>query len=100
MQWAVAYLAGAFFVYTGLDPAREAWGIPGNVVKAVHILLVIIMDASHSNGYEVARHRCCRLRRHADQTVPRSNELCVSPRAEYSPPGSFRPSAGCTRSSI
>ena len=40
VQWALAYLAGAFFVYTGLDPARETWGIPETVIKGVHILLI------------------------------------------------------------
>jgi TolB-like protein/Flp pilus assembly protein TadD len=40
VQWALAYLAGAFFVYTGLDPARETWGIPETVIRGVHILLI------------------------------------------------------------
>jgi TolB-like protein len=40
VQWGLAYLAGAFFVYTGLDPARETWGIPSIVIKAVHLLLI------------------------------------------------------------
>jgi TolB-like protein/Tfp pilus assembly protein PilF len=40
VQWALAYLAGAFFVYTGLDPARETWGLPATVVKAIHLLLI------------------------------------------------------------
>jgi TolB-like protein/Flp pilus assembly protein TadD len=40
VQWGLAYLAGAFFVYTGLDPARETWGIPETVIRGVHILLI------------------------------------------------------------
>ena len=39
-QWALAYLAGAFFVYTALDPARETWDIPSAVVRMIHILLI------------------------------------------------------------
>jgi serine/threonine-protein kinase len=33
-------LAGAFFVYSGLDPARETWGIPETLIRGVHILLI------------------------------------------------------------
>lgn len=40
-QWMLAYSAGAFFVYTALDPAREIWGIPNTVIRAIHVLLVI-----------------------------------------------------------
>jgi TolB-like protein/Tfp pilus assembly protein PilF len=40
IQWALAYSAGAFFVYNGLDPAREAWGIPEAVIRVAHVLLI------------------------------------------------------------
>jgi hypothetical protein len=40
-QWALAYLAGAFFVYSALDPARETWNIPTTVVRGIHILLLL-----------------------------------------------------------
>jgi serine/threonine-protein kinase len=40
VQWALAYLAGAFFIYTGLDPARETWGIPESLIRGIHILLI------------------------------------------------------------
>jgi TolB-like protein len=40
VQWGLAYLAGAFFIYTGLDPARETWGVPEGVIRGVHILLI------------------------------------------------------------
>jgi uncharacterized membrane protein (UPF0136 family) len=39
-QWALAYLGGAFLVYTGLDPARETWGVPEAVIKGIHVLLI------------------------------------------------------------
>jgi serine/threonine-protein kinase len=41
VQWALAYLAGAWVIYEGTGTALEAWDIPVAAVRAVHVLLVV-----------------------------------------------------------
>ena len=41
VQWAVAYLAGAWVIYEATGTALEAWNIPVLLVQAIHILLII-----------------------------------------------------------
>lgn len=40
VQWVITYSAGAFFVYSALDPARETWGIPSGAIRSIHVLLI------------------------------------------------------------
>ena len=35
VQRALADLARAFFVYTGLDAARETWGLPKTIIRGI-----------------------------------------------------------------
>jgi len=41
VQWALAYLAGAWVVYEATGTALEAWNIPVLLVQSIHVLLVI-----------------------------------------------------------
>jgi len=41
VQWAVAYLAGAFVVFQSVEVMAEPWGISPALQRAVHIVLVI-----------------------------------------------------------
>jgi TolB-like protein len=41
VQWALAYLAGAFVVFQAVEVMAEPWGISSAVQRGVHILLVI-----------------------------------------------------------
>jgi TolB-like protein len=41
VQWAVAYLAGAWVVYEGTGTAFETWDLPVLLVRSIHVLLVI-----------------------------------------------------------
>ena len=40
VQWAVAYLAGAFVVFQAVEVMAEPWGISPALQRAVHIVLV------------------------------------------------------------
>lgn len=40
VQWALAYLAGAWVVYEASGTALEAWDIPAVLIRAVHVFLV------------------------------------------------------------
>jgi serine/threonine-protein kinase len=40
VQWAIAYLAGAFVVFQAVEVMAEPWGISPAVQRAVHIVLV------------------------------------------------------------
>jgi len=41
VQWAVAYLAGAWVIYEATGTALEAWDIPVLLVQSIHVLLVL-----------------------------------------------------------
>jgi serine/threonine-protein kinase len=41
VQWALAYLAGAWVVYEGTGTALEAWAVPVLLVRSIHVLLII-----------------------------------------------------------
>jgi TolB-like protein len=41
VQWAIAYLAGAFVVFQAVEVMAEPWGISPAFQRAVHIILVI-----------------------------------------------------------
>jgi TolB-like protein/Flp pilus assembly protein TadD len=41
VQWALAYLAGAFVVLQALDPISEAWGISPFLLQSLQVLLVV-----------------------------------------------------------
>ena len=41
VQWALAYLAGAWLVLQVLDVAAEPWGLSNGVVRGVQTLLVV-----------------------------------------------------------
>ena len=40
VQWALAYLAGAFVVVQALEVLEGPWALPARLVQAVHVLLV------------------------------------------------------------
>ena len=40
VQWALAYLAGAFVIGQALEVLEGPWNLPGRLVQAIHILLV------------------------------------------------------------
>ncbi len=41
VQWALAYLAGAWVIYEGTGTAVETWDVPVLLVRSVHVLLVV-----------------------------------------------------------
>ena len=41
VQWALAYLAGAFVVFQGVEVMAEPWNISPALQRAVHVLLLI-----------------------------------------------------------
>jgi serine/threonine-protein kinase len=41
VQWAFAYLAGAWLVFQAVDVAAEPWGLSLGVQRAIHLLLVV-----------------------------------------------------------
>ena len=41
VQWALAYLAGAWVIYEGTGTAFETWDIPALLVRSIHVLLII-----------------------------------------------------------
>ena len=41
VQWALAYLAGAFVVFQAVEVMAEPWGISPALQRAVHIVLLI-----------------------------------------------------------
>jgi uncharacterized membrane protein (UPF0136 family) len=41
VQWAVAYLAGAFVVFQGVEVMAEPWGISPALQRSIHVLLLI-----------------------------------------------------------
>jgi len=40
-QWALAYLAGAFVVFQGVEVVAEPWGISPAFQRGIHILLFV-----------------------------------------------------------
>ena len=41
VQWALAYLAGAFVVFQGVEVLADPWGLSSSLQRAVHILLLV-----------------------------------------------------------
>jgi TolB-like protein len=41
IQWAFAYLAGAFVVFQGVEVMAEPWGISPTLQRSIHVLLLI-----------------------------------------------------------
>jgi hypothetical protein len=41
LQWALAYLAGAFVVFQGVEVLAEPWGLSPGVQRTVHVLLLL-----------------------------------------------------------
>jgi serine/threonine-protein kinase len=41
VQWALAYLAGAFVVFQGVEVMAEPWGISPTLQRSIHVLLLI-----------------------------------------------------------
>jgi TolB-like protein len=41
VQWALAYLAGAFVIFQGVEVLAEPWGLSSGTQRAVHILLLL-----------------------------------------------------------
>jgi TolB-like protein/Tfp pilus assembly protein PilF len=41
VQWALAYLAGAWVIYEGTGTAFETWDLPVLLVRSIHVLLVV-----------------------------------------------------------
>ncbi len=41
VQWALAYLAGAFVIFQSIEVLAEPWGIAPGLQRAIHILLLI-----------------------------------------------------------
>jgi TolB-like protein len=40
-QWALAYLAGAWLVFQGIEVLAEPWNLPQSIIRAIHVLLGI-----------------------------------------------------------
>ena len=40
VQWAFAYLAGAFAVVQGVEVLESPWGLSGATVRAIHVLIL------------------------------------------------------------
>ncbi|MGD8362761.1 MAG: hypothetical protein PVJ04_15140 [Gemmatimonadota bacterium] len=41
VQWALAYLAGAFVIFQGVEVLAEPWGLSAGVQRSIHILLLL-----------------------------------------------------------
>lgn len=41
VQWALAYLAGAFVVFQGVEVLAEPWGLSAGAQRSIHILLLL-----------------------------------------------------------
>lgn len=41
VQWALAYLAGAFVVFQGIEVLADPWGLSAGLQRTIHILLVL-----------------------------------------------------------
>jgi hypothetical protein len=41
VQWALAYLAGAFVVFQAVEVLAEPWGLSAAMQRAIHILLLV-----------------------------------------------------------
>ncbi len=54
-QWALAYLAGAWLVFQGIEVLAEPWNLSEAVQRTIHVLLGVGFLVTLSRGITVRR---------------------------------------------